>query len=523
MTLLKTAKYLLIISCLFLAIEAQANCAWSNSACLDFGSSWATSSITFCTAPAGGAINCCCGPESEKGCCEKIDKTSGNKTTENSTREYCQNQTYAKTTFFKDFTAKNNNCTKEAVYDNCVWKAGKTTSIGSDGISMVSETGGCNSIEISPGSNSPYNCVPGDRTDPNQVCCCSQIKSETTTRVPRDFIFPGLQIPFPNLRLTPTSSLISEVNSDGSYFLSVPWIAEYISGAYNYGVGVVGILAAVILMAGGLMWLLSRGDASKTSTAKELIVGSVTGLIIIMTSSVLLDYINPELTKLRPVMIESIKSEQFELISESDYLNYTGEAIVPAFSLEMKNAIKDVATKKNIDPCIFIAIISKESAGNVQAIGHDENACSKTSCGVPSRIKFLKTLGINSCTNGGGCENKNNDKFPNLDWEYSHGFGLGQMTIFPGKFCSKTPSIQVGSKCYEMKELMTLQGSLDSMGELWISDKCVRTKYKDGEVGCFERYAGAGSHAKATGAEKLEVYKKCKQIGFDNIKEKDVK
>jgi len=312
MTLLKTAKYLLIIFCLFLAVEAQANCAWSNSACLDFGSSWATSSsLTFCTAPAGGAINCCCGPESEKGCCEKIDKVSKNKTTKNLTRGECQNETYAQTTFFKDFTAKNNNCTKEAVYDNCVWKVGKTTTIGPDGISMVSETGGCNSIEISPGSNSPYNCVPGDRTDPNQVCCCSQIKSETTTSVPRDFIFPGLQIPFPNLRLTPTSSLISEVNSDGSYFLSVPWIAEYISGAYNYGVGIVGILAAVVLMAGGLMWLLSRGDASKTSTAKELIVGSVTGLIIIMTSSVLLDYINPELTKLRPIELGSIKAAEF--------------------------------------------------------------------------------------------------------------------------------------------------------------------------------------------------------------------
>lgn len=321
----KASKYLIISFFILFAIEVQANCAWSGSACSSFGSSWATSSsLSSCSAPANGAVNCCCGPE-EVGCCEKKDTTSGNISTADLSREACQKETYAKTTFYKDYQAVSNKClAKEIPYDNCIWKPGKTTTYV-DGVPLVSETGGCGSWE-----KSSTKCLPSLKKDPNEVCCCStasgsSLNNTTGTEAPKKplFILPELQVSIPGLTLTPSSSISYQSYSDGSYLVSIPWIAEYIKGVYQYGLSVVGILAAIILMAGGFMWLISRGDASKTSKAKELIAGSLTGLIIMMTSYSLLTYINPDLTKLKSIEIGTIKPLMFDEPSEAVLMGQT--------------------------------------------------------------------------------------------------------------------------------------------------------------------------------------------------------
>ena len=137
------------------------------------------------------------------------------------------------------------------------------------------------------------------------VCCCSI--TIVTPPTPPKFVLPDLQIPIPGLNLTPTSSIKTTLNSDGeSYTVEIPWISEYIIGIYNYGLSIAGILAAIILMAGGLLWLVSAGDASKITQAKELITGSVTGLIILMSSYLILFTVNPELTIFRPLIIGNI-------------------------------------------------------------------------------------------------------------------------------------------------------------------------------------------------------------------------
>jgi hypothetical protein len=91
--------------------------------------------------------------------------------------------------------------------------------------------------------------------------------------------------------------------------ISARWIGEYITGIYNYGLSVAGILAAIMLMAGGLLWLVSGGDAGRITQAKELIVGSITGLIILAASFIILVQINPNLVKFNPLSIGTISSD----------------------------------------------------------------------------------------------------------------------------------------------------------------------------------------------------------------------
>jgi hypothetical protein len=75
-------------------------------------------------------------------------------------------------------------------------------------------------------------------------------------------------------------------------------LGRYILSLYNYGLAIVGILAAIILMAGGLLWLTSGGSAAKIGQAKELMTGSIIGLIILVGAWMILNTINPNLTRL---------------------------------------------------------------------------------------------------------------------------------------------------------------------------------------------------------------------------------
>jgi len=141
--------------------------------------------------------------------------------------------------------------------------------------------------------------------------CCCQATQEAATKEPK-FKIPELQIDIPTLKL---SEVKCQADDSGNFNCPIPWIGEYIVAIYNYGVGVAGILAAIMLMAGGVLWLISGGDSSKVSQAKELIAGSVTGIIILMSSYILLLEINPKLVTFKPISLNYIKEAEVKLAS----------------------------------------------------------------------------------------------------------------------------------------------------------------------------------------------------------------
>jgi len=100
--------------------------------------------------------------------------------------------------------------------------------------------------------------------------------------------------------------------AESGYLGTVPddtsMTAKYIKAIYQYGIGVVGILAAIILMFGGLLWLTAGGDAGRVSEAKEWIKASILGLIIALASYTILQTINPDLVNFRSLAVSSIKS-----------------------------------------------------------------------------------------------------------------------------------------------------------------------------------------------------------------------
>lgn len=78
---------------------------------------------------------------------------------------------------------------------------------------------------------------------------------------------------------------------------------ELIAWFYYFIISIAGIAAFVMLIWGGIEWMTSAGNPTKIGEAKEKINSAFLGLIIILSSYLILQVINPDLIMLRlPVL-----------------------------------------------------------------------------------------------------------------------------------------------------------------------------------------------------------------------------
>ena len=97
-------------------------------------------------------------------------------------------------------------------------------------------------------------------------------------------------------------------------------IGEYVRAIYKYAIGIVGILAAVVLMLGGIIWLTAGGNTERISNAKSWIGASLTGLILALCSYMILATINPRLVEFKPIEVATVTTEK-----ETSTINKTCE------------------------------------------------------------------------------------------------------------------------------------------------------------------------------------------------------
>ena len=129
-----------------------------------------------------------------------------------------------------------------------------------------------------------------------------------STKNPIDFQ-PQISIPGSIFNNTaPTSGGTYDPNTKKTHSAL---LAQYIKAFYDYGLAIVGILAAIVLMGGGVLWLTSAGNDSKITQAKELIFGSIIGAIILFGSYIILNTINPDLLELKVISLTGIEKEMF--------------------------------------------------------------------------------------------------------------------------------------------------------------------------------------------------------------------
>lgn len=93
----------------------------------------------------------------------------------------------------------------------------------------------------------------------------------------------------------------------GSIPVDEDLLPKYIAAFYTYFLGAVGIIAVVMIMYGGFRWITAAGNPGRIGAAKETIQSAVIGLILALTSRLILQTINPDLVSLRIGPLEAIK------------------------------------------------------------------------------------------------------------------------------------------------------------------------------------------------------------------------
>ncbi len=72
-------------------------------------------------------------------------------------------------------------------------------------------------------------------------------------------------------------------------------LPDYIKAAYNFSTAAIVVLCIVMVLIGGVQWIISAGDSGKIGKAQDRIMKALTGLAIALFATVMLYQINPNL------------------------------------------------------------------------------------------------------------------------------------------------------------------------------------------------------------------------------------
>lgn len=152
---------------------------------------------------------------------------------------------------------------------------------------------------------------PNQKVGPDNKSCVD--KATTEARKPRAIVPPVLSVSIPGF------GKFSEIKCDEKNTdCSIPWIGEYIKAIFEYSIKIIGLLAVIVIMIGGIIWLMTGGNKEKVSQAMNFIKGGVLGLTIALCSYALLFILNPNLVILRSINIQYQKNEDLDFLETSD-------------------------------------------------------------------------------------------------------------------------------------------------------------------------------------------------------------
>mgnify|MGYP001315038421 CR=1 FL=1 len=127
----------------------------------------------------------------------------------------------------------------------------------------------------------------------------------STPKISPPIDFPKLSVKLPGLNFDKAVCTSTECSNN--------WLAEYIQALYQYGIGIIGILAVITMMVGGIIWVTAAGNDQHIVDAKKWIGGSLMGVLIALTSYVILNMVNPALTVLSPIKLKYIAKIELPL------------------------------------------------------------------------------------------------------------------------------------------------------------------------------------------------------------------
>jgi hypothetical protein len=222
-------------------------------------------------------------------------------------------------------------------------------------------------------------------------------------------------------------------------------IGGFMNFLFEVAIGIAGVLGVVMLVYYGFRYAANDKNINEFSQLREKVTNVVLGLLLLLGTFVILKTINPDLLIVEPVFSPvELKLESTVSISDTDYQAITGTTKLNPTAYD--TMAKDVATSQGVEYCVLKVMLERESKGDPGAIGYDENTRSTS---VPSRIAFINSqkkysgetfikdsnlIKKKGFVNNGTFDPKREDL--GLDWRFSKGIGLTQITFFPNGYFS---------------------------------------------------------------------------------------
>ncbi len=97
-------------------------------------------------------------------------------------------------------------------------------------------------------------------------------------------------------------------------------LGEYIATAYNWMIGTATLIAIVLIMVGGLQWSFSAVSAEMLGKAKKRMMNGVIGLVLLLSTYLILQTVNPQLLSLQVPDFPMIR--QVSLLDGDDSCGY---------------------------------------------------------------------------------------------------------------------------------------------------------------------------------------------------------
>ncbi|MBT4857219.1 hypothetical protein HON52_03465 [Candidatus Uhrbacteria bacterium] len=139
-------------------------------------------------------------------------------------------------------------------------------------------------------------------------------------------------------------------------------IPDYINVVYNFLLPTASLLVVLVIMVGGLQWMLARGDSGRIGRAKERVKNAVTGLVLLLSAVAMGQMVDPNLTNLNRLTPPAIRTVVFiDPESTCEAMEVAGLTITPEISGQEdcgnKGTVDDVgdteATIQVGDECFY--------------------------------------------------------------------------------------------------------------------------------------------------------------------------
>ncbi|OGH78656.1 MAG: hypothetical protein A2469_03395 [Candidatus Magasanikbacteria bacterium RIFOXYC2_FULL_40_16] len=112
-----------------------------------------------------------------------------------------------------------------------------------------------------------------------------------------------------------------DVGYDPNYIDS-PFLTDYLAAMYRYAVIVTTILATIVIIFAGVLWITSAGNTEQIGRAKKMIGRSITGLLLAVGSYTILWTINPQLVEFGSLKI--LRVANVNIASDESQINQFG-------------------------------------------------------------------------------------------------------------------------------------------------------------------------------------------------------